>query len=279
MTILEATTPTDARTDPPARRLTIGTIDWAGLGLAFLAAFILLMGTAIPQNMARQFGWFGDYWYEIAGAISRFAIAGLGVAYLAMTGGLARAGITNMVGLRGRIGPGIRSSWLLPIMALLPAIGLLTTSFQPTGTIASWTLYISATVLYEGVVFRGLIFPFLARRWAANPNGVRQAAIASSVLFGLAHIHPVAVVMAGCTGFALLRLQLDVRHVIPGLILHFVYDTLSQFPLDSMGEEQAGLGGIGTVLVAPLTLIVTVLAYRAMGRTTASLDEQMERTS
>jgi membrane protease YdiL (CAAX protease family) len=74
----------------------------------------------------------------------------------------------------------------------------------------------------EETVFRGFVFPAFAKRW-----GVIWGAVASSVLFGLAHLQQNISVYTFLLGLVLCFLYLRTKSIIPGVFLHMINNYLA----------------------------------------------------
>ncbi len=82
--------------------------------------------------------------------------------------------------------------------------------------------------IIEETVFRGFIFPALAKRW-----GMVAGAIGSSLLFGLAHLQANVGVYTFVLGLLLCFLYVRLRSIFPGVILHMLNNYIAFIALTS----------------------------------------------
>jgi membrane protease YdiL (CAAX protease family) len=80
--------------------------------------------------------------------------------------------------------------------------------------------------IIEETVFRGFIFPAFAQRW-----GVWAGAIASSVLFGIAHLQANVTIYTFLLGMLLCYMYVRLRSIYPGMILHMLNNYLAYLAL------------------------------------------------
>lgn len=129
----------------------------------------------------------------------------------------------------------------LLIGPLLQLIALLNPGFQPdqpqqnefVGAANNHRLLalIALVVLppiVEETVFRGFIFPAIAKRW-----GFWVGAIASSILFGFAHLQANVSVYTFVLGILLCFMYVRLRSIIPGIGLHMLNNYLAFVALTS----------------------------------------------
>jgi membrane protease YdiL (CAAX protease family) len=76
--------------------------------------------------------------------------------------------------------------------------------------------------IVEETVFRGFIFPAFASRWGFWPG-----AVASSVLFGLAHLQANVSIYTFLLGILLCFMYARLRSIFPGMILHMLNNYLA----------------------------------------------------
>jgi membrane protease YdiL (CAAX protease family) len=76
--------------------------------------------------------------------------------------------------------------------------------------------------IIEETVFRGFIFPAFAQRW-----GVVVGAIASSMLFGLAHLQANISVYTFVLGLLLCFMYVRLRSILPGILVHMLNNYLA----------------------------------------------------
>lgn len=212
----------------------------------FQCIAIIVLATFIPAA-AGSWGMTAEplgaqSWEWVHGA-ARLIATVVVVWFLHRQGWLGLAGLNS---IRLRLGEGRRRTlaWaivaLLAIATLLPAVGLLTTSWSATGAIASYLWYYGITGPFEEVLFRGVIFVALAVFWSDRADGLRLAALVSALLFGISHVAPIAILLTSVVAFALTGLMVATRSLWPAIIAHSVYDILAQFPLDAAGVSMEG---------------------------------------
>lgn len=93
--------------------------------------------------------------------------------------------------------------------------GIITTAHQAPN-LALFALVVVPPILEE-TLFRGLIFESLSKKW-----GVVWGAIASSALFGLAHMQANIGVYTFALGLVLCFLYVRMKSIIPGMFLHML---------------------------------------------------------
>jgi membrane protease YdiL (CAAX protease family) len=76
--------------------------------------------------------------------------------------------------------------------------------------------------IVEEFVFRGVLFGWLRQRFAFMP-----AALLSSAVFGAFHVRPEAAIVTGAIGFVLAWLYEKSRSIVPAILMHQVYNSLT----------------------------------------------------
>jgi uncharacterized protein len=76
--------------------------------------------------------------------------------------------------------------------------------------------------VFEETVFRGFVFPALARRW-----GVVPGALISSILFGLAHAQANLDLYTYIMALALCFMYVRLKSILPGMALHIINNYLA----------------------------------------------------
>lgn len=240
--------------------------------IATVATAASLLAVGAPRALALRAGWESGS-VEVLDGLGRVVVGLLGLLWLRLSGRWQLGGAS-----RGWRPSGLRSAWVLCTAAVLPLYGLFFTAW-PASDIATWACLVFGTVVYETFVFRGVVFTGLATAWADNEHGVRNAAIASSLLFGIAHINPVAIVGATAVALAFTHLQVSTRSLYPAMVLHFVYDIATHFPLDASGASVESEGALGALLSAPMLLAAAALALLGLHRDRSQLAELMSDDS
>jgi membrane protease YdiL (CAAX protease family) len=82
--------------------------------------------------------------------------------------------------------------------------------------------------IIEETVFRGFIFPAIARKW-----GIWGGAIASSALFGLAHWQANVSIYTFALGLVLCFLYVKLKSIFPGMLIHMLNNLLAFYVLTS----------------------------------------------
>ena len=80
--------------------------------------------------------------------------------------------------------------------------------------------------ILEETVFRGFVFPALAKRW-----GMVQGALVSSIIFGLAHAQANLDLYTYVMALALCFMYVRLRSIFPGMALHMVNNYLAYVTL------------------------------------------------
>ncbi len=152
--------------------------------LAFLAAILL---TEIPLQGA-FLSWAGIPAAKFIEGILEQVIGGLLFVALIVRLGLWRQARFNPPGQW----KALWLVWPLVLFALLNSSEILDGShaidFSRTGLIVLYGLYLLAIGFFEESVGRGLILPVMLQKWGSTRRGIYLAVIASSLLFGSAHI-------------------------------------------------------------------------------------------
>ena len=129
--------------------------------------------------------------------------------------------------------------------------------------------------IWEEVVFRGLIITLLLKKY---PD--KNAAIISSLAFGLAHFHNLIgaeltaynvlftcaqVVNAASLGYVLAYIYLKTESLFPGIIFHYLYDVLFLFvgniPIAEINFLYGSLLLITFITIVPLVINVKFTNY------------------
>jgi membrane protease YdiL (CAAX protease family) len=92
---------------------------------------------------------------------------------------------------------------------------------QTHRSLAIFALVLMPAVLEE-TIFRGFIFPAMAKRW-----GVWVGAIASSLVFGFAHLQPNIAIYTFLLGVLLCVMYVKLGSIIPGIALHMLNNYLA----------------------------------------------------
>jgi membrane protease YdiL (CAAX protease family) len=127
------------------------------------------------------------------------------------------------------------------VAIVLTLVGILDPSFNAnqtqtneyTGGVATHrNLTLIALVLIppiiEETVFRGFIFPAIAKKW-----DVWVGAIGSSALFGLAHLQANVSIYTFVLGLVLCVLYVKLRSIFPGMAIHMINNLLAYYALAS----------------------------------------------
>lgn len=204
---------------------------------------VATLATAAPANWAMIAEPLGAQSSEWVHGFARLVVAVIAIAILHRRGWSELAGVTSFrprLGTGGRRRLSLTIAALLAVATLLPATGMLTTEWGAVEAIASYVWYFGMTGPFEELVFRGLVFVTLAVHWSERPGGLRLAAVVGAVLFGIAHINPIAIVLTGTVAFALTGLMIAARSIWPAVLAHSAYDIFAQFPMDDAGVPTEG---------------------------------------
>ena len=82
--------------------------------------------------------------------------------------------------------------------------------------------------IIEETVFRGFIFPAISKKW-----GTIGGAIASSALFGLAHLQANVSIYTFVLGLVLCFLYVKLKSIFPGMAVHMLNNFLAYYALAS----------------------------------------------
>lgn len=116
--------------------------------------------------------------------------------------------------------------WILPFFvpgfnSQQPQVNEFTSSTQTNSVITLIALVIIPPIIEE-TVFRGFIFPAFAKKW-----GMVSGAIASSVLFGFAHLQANISVYTFILGLLLCFLYVRLKSIFPGMFFHMLNNYLA----------------------------------------------------
>ena len=149
---------------------------------------------------------------------------------------LSSLGLRNFNWLRaaGWIGAGLIGFRIVVALAYLAADKLIT-SFDPlqeqsneftqSGSEYYWISFAALVIippLIEELVFRGYLFPALAKRW-----GVAAGAVLSSLLFGLAHFQLNVTIYTLILGVLLCMMYYRLGSLWPGIFFHAINNYLA----------------------------------------------------
>jgi len=220
-----------------------------GIGIGLLVAGGIISATAETALSGAE----KEIW---AAAISE-VIMGFGVLFLLWRlGWLRLAAVTTRWRPRGIPG----SAWII-VACLLPAVGLASTTWEPTERIVALAADYLATGFYEELAFRGLIFVFLARAWQNYQWGIVTAATVSGIIFGVVHFNPFLLILGPLFALAFCRLQIDARTIWISVVLHASFDWFTEFPFNAdgtSGEHWSQAVALGALVVAG------ILGFRAL---------------
>ncbi len=103
----------------------------------------------------------------------------------------------------------------------------------------------------EEVLFRGLMLGSLSKRcnkWLAI--------VATSLIFGLVHGHPIAIIYASCLGILMGWLYCKTESLLAPIIFHMIYNLFSVISPATSGIGYILLGGVGTVISVSCIIMI-----------------------
>jgi len=228
----------------------------AAMAVAVVATFI----PAAAANWARSSEPLGPFSWEWVNGGARALVAVIALAII------VRRRWTREAGMVGPFTwPQLRDPLTLTVIigTLIPAIGLITTSWESIeGHLAGLWFY-GWTGPFEELIFRGLLFVGLTKAWALHANGVRLAGIVSAAIFGLLHVAPIAVIITFAVGFAMTGLFVTTRSIWITAAAHSVYDILANLPLDDQGVTM-GDKAYGSVLALPFFIAAAFFTWQLL---------------
>jgi membrane protease YdiL (CAAX protease family) len=186
------------------------------------------------------------------------------VVMLAVTAGLAlQFPLSELANLLGRIDPsfGMDEAAEEALRRMIRVRSVRDAIVIPLAVIA-------IPAVTEELLFRGLLLPGLARRY-----GAAAGLALSSVLFGLVHAVPVAIVYAAIAGAVLGLVRMRTRSVLPCIAMHGAFNAVPVLlPAELVRIEGFNTAGDGMYhLPLPLTVgsaLVAALAVVTMARLT-----------
>jgi membrane protease YdiL (CAAX protease family) len=200
------------------------------------------------------------------------------------------AGVQQLVLVFILIGVLVRSGWAkrsllstrprLPVMwHAWPVVGtavvmlgaIPSIDWSKTSQIGASTFDFSTTGLAEELGLRGLVFTGLRLGLRGRPRADLKAVLISSVLFGVLHLSPVAVVFAFVYGLGFALLAVATRSIWPGVVVHFVFDLFSDLP-GSTTDHGNGLPIVVSLILVLISAVLSVLWF------THHADADAERT-
>jgi len=255
-----------ARPDPPPRsRVTaLWHPDVLVVG-ATLAGFLLAAGpgaVALTTAVRRLLPSAGAPLQALAAALGgELVLCGALAVVVATRGWWQQAGVATTW---PRLAAGLGwLGWLVPLLLLLVRIAVLAAHLHgataPPAGVPQGTLLLlvgllvaatAATAVAEEVLFRGLVLGVLLAAWGTSRRGVYPAAVATSGLFGLAHLlvgGPLATVLlhvcvAAAIGLVWAGVRLRTGSVWVGVVLHWLLDVTALLTL--LGSASAWWLGI-----------------------------------
>ena len=161
---------------------------------------------------------------------------------------------------------------------------------KPTNQYFGWTVFLLMLIpgIWEEVAFRGIMMPMLAKK-----NSKNKTIIISSVIFGVTHINNLLsfylsglfsidiilqvlaqVIYATFLGFALAYMYLKTNSLIPGIILHYLIDSIGQLFLNIYFYDYfiAGIYLIVCIGVIPSILIILLVKLSTSDEDVRSLN-------
>ena len=112
---------------------------------------------------------------------------------------------------------------------------------------------VAVPAVSEELLFRGLLLPGLERR-----HGARVGLVLSSLLFGVIHVLPVAIVYATIAGLALGWLRQRTGSVLPSIAMHGAFNAVPVvLPAEVMRIEGFNAGGPGVYHLSLLLVLVS----------------------
>jgi membrane protease YdiL (CAAX protease family) len=116
------------------------------------------------------------------------------------------------------------ASLILGIVSLLaPALGInqiqhaFNIGASPLDRAMTFVALVVLPSILEEMVFRGFVFPALAKHW-----GVVWGAVISSAIFGLAHAQLTLGIYTFVLGFLLCFMYVRLKSIMPGMAMHMV---------------------------------------------------------
>jgi CAAX protease family protein len=92
----------------------------------------------------------------------------------------------------------------------------------PTHRVAGLVTLVLVPPLFEETVFRGFLFPAIAKRW-----GVAWGAVLSSAIFGVAHFQVNLGIYTFMLGLVLCVMYVRLKSIVPGMVLHMLNNYLA----------------------------------------------------
>jgi CAAX amino terminal protease family. len=150
-----------------------------------------------------------------------------------------------------------------------------------------------STGFYEEGLFRGLLLPLFLRSWGAERKGTYVAVIVTTLLFALTHsinliqgrydlvATAAQVVYAGFMGFFFAALALRCGSILPGVILHGLFDfagNLGELAPNAPTTQtqvfsQSPSDALQSIAILSLFLLYGLFLMRKVGPRTGLLDE------
>lgn len=220
-----------------------------GLFMAFLVSFLLPLTLFSPLLIAKLLGF--PLVEQIGMTVDNFGVyiffsqaIGLVITLAMITGNLRKKQqLWSSVGLRRfKIFQGVRyiAGYYLILLVLLISLAIIATSAgvdmapRPDGKSGGteiftvmggfWLTFALSVVvapIAEEVVFRGVLFPAIIKRY-----GLIAGVVLSSLIFTLVHINPIQMISVLPLGIYLAIMYHRTRSIYPGMILHATWNLM-----------------------------------------------------
>lgn len=244
--------------------LLAGAVQAFGQGVPFAEghriASLQPLNLALAQGAASlAAGWIGLALFrtdegEPAAVAMRLQPVGLGVLALSVVAGLSvHFPLTELENLLRELHP-------LPVAQQLRIRQMLTPD-GPWDALAIILAIVVVAPVSEEAVFRGVILPGVERR-----HGAAVALATSSLLFGAAHLEPVAIVYAAVGGLLLGAVAIRTRSTWPAIAMHA---GINAVPI-LLPARLVRIAGVNTIseqvdhVPGPLLLLTTAIAVAAL---------------
>ena len=136
--------------------------------------------------------------------------------------------------------------------------------------------YMFCVGLFEEMLFRGVLFTTMKKKWAASPNGILKAAIVSSCMFGFLHIFNLfdtpelfisiiaQVLYAVLYGIFFCGVYVKCKNLWSIIIAHAIVDIIGNLP-PYISSYMAEISNEDSSLLLGILTVVMILPFALLG--------------
>ncbi|MCP4958922.1 MAG: CPBP family intramembrane metalloprotease [Actinomycetia bacterium] len=264
----DATQDGNAESDPSSMSLPapilelrdLGVRGWMAIGGGVLLAIgFTWLRTVITGRAESELD---TEFFELHSSTIASGLSGLAVIAL-----LTSAGWRHLAGVSGTwVRQGLIPSGLVIVACVLPLVTILDSSWETPWRVGWVTIDHLADSFFVEVLFRGLVFVFIANALRRHHYGVLWSTVVTALIYGIVGGGWSMLLWGTLLSIVFTMMTLDCRSIWPAVALHGLFEAFSDLPFDAQGVP--GSTGWRTVSL----LLLAVAAIVALRRLAAIRD-------